>query len=235
MCNLTNDEITQLGLWSLDVSQCHYFFVYEADLCARLSGYTNKSSYWIARSLATTADFRARFPESGQFFDGFLPFVDDSEVELEAIRMRQNDTKTPLSVLRALRAVKETFFQDLAFYKRHYPEMKLFSSQLFVQNEKWVEKWISYVESFDSMEAPRTHAEESQIEIQNANQFGQIREQLHATNQLLNQLSKQMIEDNTSKQHTTRSVAKKRPHSRADLHKRLTPMQGAIISFSYVN
>ena len=196
MCNLSDDEIAQLGLWSVDVNRCHYFFVYEADLVARLAGYRNMGSFWMPRSLARVRDFIATNPGSEALFDAFLSSVDDPEVEKKALELRHRQERTPISVLRTLRVLKETFWQDIGYYKHHYPSMRIFSTELFRRNEEVLNKWIEYVESFSQETNPTVGAlgDDATLSLIHSNEMGQIREALSTTNQLLSQVTKQMSE-----------------------------------------
>lgn len=200
LCNLSDAEVSELGLWSLDVQKCHYFHIYQADMISRLSGFQDIASYWIPRSLASVKEFMLKNPGSEELFSAFLGFVDDPVVEEAALRMRQSDERTPISVLRTLSILRDVFWQDLYYYKRHYPQLRLFRSDLFRLHEDMVDRWICYCESFNELETTSISRDLSSSAVLHSNEMGRIREALDHTNTLLSAVTKTLLAKSESEE-----------------------------------
>ena len=156
VCGLSEQEVKEVGLWGSDVHSSHYFNTYESHLVAKLSGYPSKESFWMPRAMATIDQFCSASPEHQALFHGFMPFLDSEEVWEEAQRKRAKNEqqRTPVMVLKALKTLREVFFQDLLYYKQSWPDLRMWKCALFAQNHQALEKWLDFVQSFEMMEGP---------------------------------------------------------------------------------
>lgn len=146
---LSDLEVKEVGMWSMDTQDAHYFTTYNPSLIARLSGYESKETFSMPRALASTVTFGGQHPEYKSFFDNFMSFTTNEDTLSQAIQMRGRGDHTPYMVLQTLRHLKEVFFQDLGFYKSRWPGLRLWNSLHFTQNSEALNAWLSYVDSFE--------------------------------------------------------------------------------------
>eukprot|EP00210_Caulerpa_lentillifera_P009459 g9019.t1 len=119
---------------------------------AKLSGYLSKETFWMPRAMASTKNFLALNPKYEPFFDAFLKLTSLQNVTDEATKLRAIGDHTPAMVLKALTQLKEVFYQDLGYYIKHYPNLRMWKSLLFTKHADALEAWLLYVNSFEEME-----------------------------------------------------------------------------------
>eukprot|EP00210_Caulerpa_lentillifera_P004170 g3976.t1 len=185
-CGLSSEEIKEIVLWDIDTRASHYYSTSDVSVVAKLSGYPSKETFWMPRAMASTKNFLALNPKYEPFFNAFLKLTSLQNVTDEATKLRAIGDHTPAMVLKALTQLKEVFYQDLGYYIKHYPNLRMWKSLLFTKHANALEAWLLYVNSFEEMEMPGQALQGTSTV--DHHEYRLLREEIKVNNAKLNKL-----------------------------------------------
>ena len=206
-CGLSDAEVKSIGLWDLDTRSSHYYSGHDPTVVARLSGYPSLEAYSMPRGMASPETFASSHPQFKEIYSSFMPFTDSDSVAETADKARAKDSRTPAMVLKALSVLKRVFFQDLAWYRDHWPNLRMWDSAMFIQHKETLDEWIDYVASFEELGQPSTVAHGA-IGV-DALEFRLMREEMKAQNARLSRIATS-LERQPTENESTRAIGSRK-------------------------
>ena len=147
LCGNPASETRNLGGWNPEEMERHYQKYSSISTILRLSGFSDGKRYHIPRA---NIDFDVFLKEYGEehkaFFTSFMPWLDGADVYRGVKQLREEGFNAPANVHAALLYIRKVFFQDLYLYRKHSPELRLFSASIFHQYSATLDKWCAFCE-----------------------------------------------------------------------------------------